>query len=69
MEEHKDKKTQDEIRKSTFRMINAINQHAKPRKYDWIALVVSCLGILISAIAIIVAIRVPLKIAEKQDKI
>lgn len=32
-------------------------------------LVVSCLGILISAIGIIVAIRVPLKIAEKQDKI
>lgn len=60
---------QDEIRKSTFRMINAINQHAKPRTYDWIALVVSCLGILISTIAIIVAIRVPLKIAEKQDKI
>lgn len=69
MEEHKDKKTQVEIRKSTFRMINAINQHAKPRKYDWIALVVSCLGILVSAIAIIVAVNVPRQIAEQQNKI
>lgn len=64
-----DKRVQNEIRKLTFRITNAIKSHAKPRKYDWIVLIVSCFSIVFSASAIFVAVHIPKQIAEQQNKI
>jgi len=58
-----------EIRKSTFRITNAINNSTKTGKYDWISLLISSLGLFISLITIFVAIDVPKKIAQEQNSI
>jgi len=64
-----DKDWKIEIRKSTRDISNAINNHPKPGKYEWLTLAISGLGIIISAVAIFVAILIPKQIAEDQNKI
>ena len=59
----------NEIRKSTFRITNAINNSTKIGKFDWISLFISGLGLFISLITIFVAIDVPKKIAQEQNSI
>lgn len=64
-----DKRMQVEMRKSTRDITNAINNHTKPGIYEWITLVISGLSIIISTIAIFVAILIPKQIAVEQNKI
>ncbi|MCI1958406.1 MAG: hypothetical protein LKJ25_02130 [Clostridia bacterium] len=50
-------------------IVQAINNLAKPRQFDYLTLGVAFLSIVISGIAIFVAIQVPNKIAKHQNKI
>lgn len=51
------------------KIVDAINNHAKPRKYDNLMLGVSITSIILSFIAIIVAMNTSKTIAESQNKI
>lgn len=63
------KKVCDEIGDMSIDVCKEIKRHAKPRVYDWLSFVVSALSIACSIAAIIVAIDIPNKIAEQQNKI
>ncbi|WP_313069796.1 hypothetical protein [Lacrimispora sp.] len=64
-----DKRMQVEIRKSTRDITTAIKNHSNPGKYEWLSLFISGLGIIISTIAIFVAVLIPKQIAEEQNNI
>lgn len=48
---------------------DAIQNTAKPGCIDWVSIGISLAGVVLSGIAIIVAVQVPKKIAKQQDKI
>lgn len=48
---------------------DAIQNTAKPGCIDWFSVWISLAGVVLSFVAIIVAVRVPKKIAKQQDKI
>ena len=48
---------------------DAIQNIAKPGCIDWVSIGISLAGVVLSGIAIIVAVQVPKKIAKQQDKI
>ena len=48
---------------------DAIQNTAKPGCIDWVSVWISLAGVVLSGIAIIVAVQVPKKIAKQQDKI
>ena len=48
---------------------NEIHNLAQPRCFDYVMLVLTLLSICVSVYALIYAIRVPIKIADRQDKI
>ena len=50
-------------------IVDSINALAQPRFIDWLAVILSFFGIVISVIAIWFAVQVPKKIADRQDKI
>ena len=55
----------DEITK----LINAINNLGYPNWLDYVQVIATIISVIISALAVIMAVRIPKKIAEKQDKI
>ena len=48
---------------------DAIQNTAKPGCIDWVSIGISLAGVVLSFVAIIVAVQVPKKIAKQQDKI
>lgn len=50
-------------------IVYAIQNTTKSGWIDWVSVVISLIGVVLSFVAIIVAARVPIKIAKQQDKI
>jgi len=50
-------------------IINAIKRLGHPNWLDYLQVIASIMSIIISALAVIMAVRIPKKIADKQDKI
>ncbi len=50
-------------------IVDAIQNTTKSGWIDWVSVVISLIGVVLSFVAIIVAARVPIKIAKQQDKI
>ena len=50
-------------------IVYAIQNSTKSGWIDWVSVVISLIGVVLSFVAIIVAARVPIKIAKQQDKI
>ncbi len=59
----------ENILKEIVKLTNAIACLGQPDWLDYLQAIASILSIIISAIAVIMAVRIPKKIAKKQDKI
>lgn len=60
---------ESELTQAIGSITESINALAQPRFIDWLAVILSFFSIIISGVAIWFAVRVPKKIADRQDKI